>query len=274
MTVTRVLSLILPVAMLACANDPAAHPTSGQILENLVITGDPASTAGATWTYSAREDGSTYELTGILLKPTGSGPFPAVVISHGAGGNAAGYSRSVARTLVGWGLVCIATNYTHAGGVAVGAPGDANQPGASSANVARAHKLTQILGALGYVDTRRLAAHGHSMGAFVTTATLSAHPTLFRAASHTAGGVRPANSTGAAPVESQVNSLTTPYQLHHGDADAVVALSADQRLATLLAGRGAVHELHVYPGFGHNEVAMNAQVLERIRAWYTAHGIF
>lgn len=44
-------------------------------------------------------------LKGILFKPaTGTGPFPAVVISHGKGGTARGDSANVARTRVGWGL--------------------------------------------------------------------------------------------------------------------------------------------------------------------------
>ena len=34
----------------------------------------------------------------------------------------------------------------------------------------RGHKLLEVLAALGYVDPSRVAAHGHSMGAFVTTA--------------------------------------------------------------------------------------------------------
>jgi dienelactone hydrolase len=119
-----------------------------------------------------------YDLQGILLRPPGAGPFPAVIISHGAGNNANGYSRAVAQVMVGWGLVCIATNYTHAGGVSIGSPGSTNELGASLANVRRAHALLDILGALGYVDVRRVALHGHSMGAYVTTATASATPTL------------------------------------------------------------------------------------------------
>ena len=272
----RPLFLIVAVLLGGCSNSPSENspPDPDDILANLVITGDPASANGATWTYRATDDGISYELSGVLFKPAGNGPFPGVIISHGAGGNAAGYSRTVARTMVTWGLVCIATNYTHAGGVSIGSPGTASEPGASSANVARAHKLSEILSALGYVDRNRLAAHGHSMGAFVTTATLSTHPDLFRAASHTAGGVRPASTTGPAPLESQVSTIRTPYQMHHGTADVVVALAADQRLSALLTERGVLHELHVYQGADHNDVAQNAQVMERIRAWYTARGIF
>jgi hypothetical protein len=71
---------------------------------------------------------------------------------------------------------------------------------------------------------------------------------VFRAASHTAGGSVPDGTPNAsAPTESQVRGITTPYQMHHGDADVVVALSADQRLAASLTNRGVANELYVYP---------------------------
>jgi dienelactone hydrolase len=177
--------------------------------------------------------------------------------------------------MVRWGLVCIATNYTHAGGVPIGSPGTANEPGASSANIARARKLLDILGSLGYVNMTRVAAHGHSMGAFVTTAVLGASPDAFKVASHTAGGVRTGSLFEApAPVESQAAGIRTPYQLHHGTVDTVVALSSDQRLDEVLSARGIVHELVVYQGVGHAEIAQNATMLGRVRAWYMAHGLF
>jgi dipeptidyl aminopeptidase/acylaminoacyl peptidase len=272
---------ILPVLILglaACSESPAPSepgPDTTLVLTGFQLTGDPASPNGATWTYRDTVDGVVYDLQGFIRKPAGNGPFPAVILSHGAGGSANGYSRGIANVMVSWGLVCIATNYTHAGSnVPVGLPGTAAEPGASAANVQRARGLIEILRSLGYVDLQRVAAHGHSMGAFVTTALLGAHPDLFRVASHTAGGARPDFVTGPAPAASQVTGLRTPYQLHHGDADVVVPLSSDQRLATLLVERGVTHELVVYPGATHSDVANNTVVLERIRNWYTTHGLF
>ena len=246
---------------------------SAAVLAHLVITGDPTATNGATWTYRDTVDGVAYDLAGILLKPAGAGPFPAIVVSHGYGGSAGNYSRNVGTTFRGWGAVVIATNYTHAGGVPIGAPGSATDLGASDANVKRARRVVEILRALGYVDMQRLAAHGHSMGAFVTLALVSTHPTVFRAASHTAGGVRVDGVVGAAPTESQGRAVTTPYQMHHGDQDAVVALAADQRFDALLAETGTVHELNVYAGYDHAEIASDATVLTRIKAWYVARGV-
>jgi len=270
---------LLAAFLIACGDRPSPTPTAPPTLppaanESVDIQGDPESPQGATWTYAATRDGVVFDLQGILLKPRGSGPFPAVIVSHGAGGSATGYSRAVASEMVQWGLVAIATNYTHAGGMPLGSPGTSADAGASQPNVLRANAAYRILRTLSYVDGNRIAAHGHSMGAFVTTALVAAYPHDFRAASHTAGGVRPDSIVVAAlPTESQARGIRTPYQMHHGDADAVVPLLVDQLLASVLRGAGVPHELHVYAGAAHNDPAQSASVYARIRAWYAAHGV-
>jgi len=274
----RLVVLTLLVFAAACGGKESSTPTGpspAPSSPNFTLQGDPASTQGATWTYVGALESVAFDLQGILLKPQGGGPFPAVILSHGAGGSANVYSRGVAAEMVRWGLVCIATNYTHAGGVPLGAPGTLLEPGASQANVRRAHAVYEILRTLGYVDMRRVAAHGHSMGAFVTTALLATYPNDFRAASHTAGGVRTdAFAFGPAPPESQATSIRTPYQLHHGDADSVVPIASDRRLDSVLQTIGVPHDLRVYPGAEHNDVSNNPTVLAAIRAWYGSHGMF
>lgn len=277
------LCFVLVGSLIAAACDGSTSPASPIAPSpptppqgNFALQGDPESAQGASFTYRGTVDGVAYDLQGILLKPRGPGAFPAVVISHGAGGNAAGYSRSIAVEMVQWGLVAIATNYTHAGGVPLGTPGAVDQPGASQSNVLRARAMLDVLQSLGYVDMNRVAAHGHSMGAFVTAAVVGAYPAAFRAASHTAGGVRPGIIGGelAAPVESQVRGVRAAYQLHHGDADFVVPLALDQLFAAILRSGGVTSELHVYADAEHNDLARNAIVLGRVRSWYAAHGMF
>jgi dienelactone hydrolase len=267
--------LVIALAAFVCGCGEHASPTAPSAPSPppaFVLQGDPESTQGATWTYRGTLQGTVFDLQGVLLKPAGAGPFPAVVISHGAGGTATGYSRTIAVQMRSWGLVGIATNYTHAGGVPIGSPGTLTDPGASQANVLRGHALVEILRTLGYVDTTRVAAHGHSMGAFVTTALIAAYPNDFRVASHTAGGVTPATGV-ATPSDSQARAIRTPYQLHHGDADIVVPLSQDQRLDGILQADAVPHELLVYPGATHNDVAQDQTVLARVRSWYAAHGL-
>jgi acetyl esterase/lipase len=237
----------------------------------LAIAGEPAATAGARWTYRSTDDGIVYDLSGVLFAPAGTGPFPAAVVSHGAGGSATGYSSTVARTMRDWGMVAIATNYTHAPDSVDAGSLPQGADGASAENVQRAHKARDLLSCVPGVDITKLAAHGHSMGAFVTGQLLGTYPGDFLAASHSAGG---ANDSGPNATRAQVAAaIRTPYQLHHGDADTVVRLELDQTLQGILEANATLHELHVYPGFTHEQMALDATMLGRVRDWYRARGV-
>jgi dienelactone hydrolase len=257
----------------ASSSSPSTSP-SVPVGPALSIAGDPESGAGATWTLTGTLDGTTVELQGILLKPRGRGPFPAVVLSHGAGGNAQSYGRALGGVMRTWGLVCIATNYTHARGAPLGIPGTLLSQGASPANAFRAHAAVTILARLGYVDMRRVAAHGHSMGAFVTTAFAADYPGDVRVASHTSGGVLldAIHIDGMpAPSVAQARRIHAPYQWHHALLDYAVPFLLDRRLDSVLS---APHEGHLYRRLRHAEVADDREVLARVRAWYAAHGMF
>lgn len=240
----------------------------------LAIDGDPSSASGATWTLRGTLDGAVVDLQGTLFAPRGPGPHPAVVLSHGAGANARTYGRALGSVMRTWGLVCIAVNYTHARGVALGAPGTRFQPGASPTNALRAHAAATVLARLRYVDARRVAAHGHSMGAFVTTAFVAAYPDDVRVASHTAGGVLlDSLHREAMPLPSVADArrIKIPYQWHHGVFDFAVPFLLARRFDAVLT---APREGHLYGHLSHSEVATDPEVLSRVRAWYTTHGMF
>ncbi len=265
--VIRILRLCVPMLLLL-----AMEPARAQ-LPGLTITGDPASLVGATWTYTHTTDGVAYDLRGILFRPaTGSGPFPAVIINHGTGGNAFGYSRSVARRMLEWGYVCIATNLCHAGGVPIGSPGDSTLEnfGASENNYRRVLKCRDILAALGYVDTLCLAVFGHSRGAFTSTGVVAAFPSMFSCAGHTAGGVSPEGGA-TAPSAGLAAAIRCPYIFHHGDADNVVPLAMDELLRSVLTSGGVTHEFHVYPGFTHVGLALDSVMFARTRDFFARH---
>ena len=274
----RLAAITLVILAIGCGgptspSPPPPPPSPSPLPGTFTITGNPAGAAGATWTYQAVISGVTYDLQGILFKPAGNGVFGAVIVSHGTGGNAYGYSTTIAQTMVDWGLVVIATNYTHADDVPIGSPGFANEIGASPANIARARQMVELLRSLGYVDMNRLAAHGHSGGAFITSGLLGAYPDLFRVASHTAGGARLATQSAAVPSAAQVSAIRAPYQLHHGDKDQSVPLASDELLASILLAQGVPHELYVYPGAAHNDVRFSPVIFDRVRAWYSSKGM-
>jgi len=272
----RELRLVL-AAWLVCTS-VACHPRGATVLvpgsPALTITGNPESADGATWTLVGTLEGTSVDLQGIILKPHGKGPFPAVVLSHPAGSTAESYGHALGKVMRTWGLVCIATNYAYAHGVPIGAPGTMFDQGARPANTFRAHAAVTVLARLGYVDVRRVAAHGHSMGAFVTTAFAAAYPDDVRVASHTAGGVLlDAIHPDGVPMPSvaEARRIRAPYQWHHGLRDLAVPFLFDRRLDSVLT---APHEGHVYARLGHGNIPEDPEVLRRIHDWYTAHGLF
>src|SRR5262245_11204358 len=146
---------------------------------------------GERWTYESGD----MSLRGILLKPEGKGPFPAILISHGLGGNAAGFGLGKAREMTTWGLVCIACDYTHAaipGGQKLNPGGPDRQTyGASEENLRRASKCLEILASLPDVDPKKLCAYGHSMGGFVTIGLAAKEPNRLVAAAISGSGIAP-----------------------------------------------------------------------------------
>jgi dienelactone hydrolase len=272
-TCAKFLALAGVVAGLAIAAPGKALAVSPAVANcaAFAVTGNPRTSTGATWTYRSTDQGVQYALEGVpFLPPTGTGPFPGVVVSHGKGGTPRGYSSTIARTMVGWGLVAIGPMYTHAPDAEDLGNAPDGPDGASAVNVQRAFKARALLSCVGGVDLTRLAAHGHSMGAFVTGQLMGTHPGDFRAASHTAGGVGDGpNATKPAAAQQ----IITPYQLHHGDADQVVPLALDQTLNTILAGNGVPHELRVYAGYDHQRMSADPTMLSRVRTWYQTHGV-
>ncbi|MBM3911552.1 MAG: hypothetical protein FJ350_00935 [Sphingomonadales bacterium] len=242
-------------------------------LPGLTLIGNPESTNGATWTYQQTINGTVYNLQGILFKPVGTGPFPAVIINHGTGGNVNGYSKNVSRKMVQWNSVCIATNLCHSGGVPIGSPGDSSLSnfGASTNNYLRAMKCWDILAALGYVDTNCIMAFGHSRGAYTTTGLVATYPSKFSAAGHTAGGVSPQVGFSA-PTTTLAAQITCPYIIHHGDSDNTVPISMDTLLNHVLNNTGIPHQFYRYNGYTHSSISQDSLMFERTKQWFLSHG--
>ncbi|MDP3071033.1 MAG: dienelactone hydrolase family protein, partial [Opitutaceae bacterium] len=227
-------------------------------------------------------------MKGILIKPDGDGPFPAILISHGRGGTAEAFGGSKAREFVKMGFVCIAPDYTHAGPAGGGgkqggkkdAPGQKGEtagdekkaPGASDENLRRAAKCLDILQSLPSVDTRRLAAYGNSMGAFVTVALAAKESKRLKAAAITAGGVSPQSSFYAS--EEQATQLRVPLCILHGGNDGTVKPETSVKLKELLDRNGVPNERHLFEGIGHNLHQEKADdVYALMKAWFTKHGV-
>ena len=122
------------------------------------------------------------------------------------------------------------------------------------------------------VDTTRLAAHGNSMGAFVTGQLLGTYPQDFRVASQTSGGVADGPNATQPDAAAQI---VTPFQIHHSEADTTVPIAFADRLVSILAGNQVTYDYRVaeYPGYTHGQMGQDPGMLERVREWYQEHGV-
>lgn len=231
---------------------------------------------GNDFTYTDSER----SFTGILIKPDGNGPFPAVIINHGQNGSASGYSMSKANEFVQWGLVCIAPNLTHT----LGGDGSEAGSGNSPENVARGEACLWALSTLGYVDMDRVAIWGHSKGAFATVGQLAAMGSAIRAAGISAGGCTNGGtgSTQAAPTADEADAVVTPMILFHGDPDPVVPPQLSSNLEGVLDGNSVPVSRVTFSTTGlpgnqqHNihQTDFNDDMIEDFEAWLTTHGMF
>lgn len=232
--------------------------------------------------WSCTADGKP--LGGLMFVPAGKGPFPGIVISHGLGGSAQAMMAARGREMVRWGFVCIATDYTHAAQAGPGRGGprgrgqeiDFSHAGARPENIRRALACVEILRQQKDVDPRRIAAYGHSMGAFLTIALLAAAPDKIKAAAITAGGVVPPGARGAAAPTTEVAAqVRVPLLILHGSADTTVPPERSELLKQALDRSGVANQRVVFEGIGHRlpDETNAADVYRLMRQWFAKYGV-
>ncbi len=225
------------------------------------------SVAGEKWTY----EGDGLSLTGILLIPVGRGPFPAIIISHGAGGNAEVFALPKAREMVKWGFICIGTNYTFAGPRAPRSAGTPSAPPAPiwSENVKRAAKCILLLESLPSLDRKRISAHGNSAGAVLTVALAGEMPEKIAAAAITAGGIG-----GRYTSSGVAGKIRRPFLMIHGGADRTVSPKSSLSLKEVLDCNNVANKRVVFDGIGHNvNGEKRDEVYALMREWFKQHGV-
>jgi dienelactone hydrolase len=237
--------------------------------------------SGDRWTY---RDGE-FVMNGILLKPEGKGPFPAVLISHGLGGSAENFGLNKAREIVKWGFVCIAPSYTHSAGASGGRPGaskggppnkiagqHAADFGASAENLRRAQTCLDLLSRMPEVNAKRMFAYGHSMGGFVTIGLAASEPDRLQAAAITASGIGRTEGQPA-PSTTKAEKVRTPFLLLHGSTDTIVRPQQSEEFKGILDKNSVPNERTVYEGEGHPvDQTQRERVYDSVRAWFVKHG--
>lgn len=228
---------------------------------------------GERWTYAEGD----WKLQGILLKPPGKGPFPAVLISHGMGGNAVAFGTTKAREMVRWGLVCMACDYTHAVALGAGRPDptaiDRSALGASAENLRRASKCLDLLAAMPEVDPKKLSAYGHSMGGFVTIGLAAKEPDRLVAAAISGSGIAPRDGFPA-PSNAAAEKIRTPFILFHGSVDNTVRPEQSLALKEILDKNRVPCERHVFEGINHPVDRDKADDVYRLlRNWFAKYRV-
>ena len=229
---------------------------------------------GDRWTVG---DGSN-AVRGILLKPDGPGPFPAVLISHGLGGSGESFGRNNARDFLAWGFVCIAPDYTHEARAAAamrqgGNRQAASEFGARPENLRRARLCLDILRGLSCVDTNRLAAFGHSMGGFVTVGLIADVTNAVRAAAISGSGIAPQEGYPA-PSAARAEAIRIPLLMLHGSVDPVVRPEQSAQLQEVLNRHSVTNRRVVLEGEAHQfSLDGRARASAEMRAWLTAQGL-
>jgi dienelactone hydrolase len=237
--------------------------------------------SGERWTYREGE----FVMNGILLKPDGKGPFPAVLISHGLGGNAESFGLNKAREMVKWGFVCIAPSYTHSAGASGVRPGatkggppikgsgqHAADFGASAENLRRAQACLDLLSRMPEVNAKRMFAYGHSMGGFVTIGLAASAPGRLQAAAITGSGIGRGEGYPA-PSATKAEQVRTPFLLLHGSADTTVRPSQSEELKGILDKNRVPNDRTVYDGEGHPiDQTQRERVFDSVRTWFAKYG--
>ncbi len=219
---------------------------------------------GQEWTCVA--DGEP--LQGILVKPEGKGPFPALLISHGLGGNARQFGLPKAREFAKLGMVCIATDYTHSQ-----PKGDRSDFGASDENVRRAKACLAILKSMPEVDGKRMAAYGNSMGAFLTIRLAADAADLLKACAITAGGISQVKGYPA-PSDEVAGRVKVPMLILHGTTDTTVRPELSEALKQALDAVKVPNERKLFEGVSHNlHVAKADEVNGLMKGWFEKYGV-
>ncbi|OYW31016.1 MAG: hypothetical protein B7Z47_02385, partial [Chthoniobacter sp. 12-60-6] len=221
---------------------------------------------GERWTY---RDGD-FTMDGIFMKPAGKEPFPAVLISHGMGGNAQSFGTMKAREMVEWGMVCMAPNYTHAGT----SGGDRTQFGASAENIRRAQTCLALLRSMPEVDGTRLAAYGHSMGGFVTIGLAVTAPAGLKAAAISGSGISPQDGN-AAPSTAAAEKIRVPFLMLHGGNDTTVRPEQSAALKQVLDKNKVPNDRLLADGQGHPiDQTMRTEVFRLVHEWFGKQNVF
>jgi carboxymethylenebutenolidase len=215
------------------------------------ITPSPAVTctedaAGTKLDY--KSGGRSY--SGNLFRPTGSGPFPAMLVLHTSIG-LFDHELAYGQWLADQGYVALVPDYFASVGVTSGTLDMKTfQADAVREDLARA---IDCLRSLAYVDKTRVGTVGFSLGGYFALA-LGTREDVRAVVAYYAGACDPPVDQTCLvryPIATVAAQMRAPVLLLHGQADNVSPFAYIRATQDILQRAGKTSELVPYPGVGH-----------------------
>ena len=201
-----------------------------------------------------------------VYEPAAPGRYPAILLLHGAGGNAGFWLDRVAPLVNSFGMCVYAAHYFDRTATERAGPEHLRDGVHVPQWLDTIGDALKKIAARARVDPARVALIGISLGAFLSlaVATTSAGQSV-RAIVEISGGLVP-------PYDAAARRSFPPTLIVHGEADTVVPVAHAVRLARQLDALGVKHESKLLPGEGHWFSAIaQASILLSISAFLRDH---
>ena len=180
-----------------------------------------------------------------VQEPAGEGPFPAILLVHGAGGNVDFWLDRIAPAVTRMGIAVYAVHYFDRTGTVRADAVAVRDETTVRAWLGTVRDAVKWVAARPKVNAKRVALLGISLGAYLSLALGAEDGTKdVRAIVDVSGGL-------AAPQDAMATKEFPPTLIVHGEADTVVAVSEGMRVEAVLKRLGVAHEKLLLPGEGH-----------------------
>jgi carboxymethylenebutenolidase len=183
--------------------------------------------------------------------PSGSGPFPAVVIAHPASG-VGEFTQSIADRLAAEGFAAVAPDLFHRVTESMLADGSAR-----TAHLNDAHIVADINATVDFlrnhpaIDAEKIGVTGFCMGGRVTWLAAATNPHITAAAPYYGGNIMvPWGATEQTPYDL-INGINCPVLFHFGEVDENPSQDDMRKFDDELTRLGKEHQFFTYPGADH-----------------------
>ncbi|WP_165495426.1 alpha/beta fold hydrolase, partial [Actinomadura roseirufa] len=207
----------------------------------------------------------------VVRPARATGRLPGVVVAHGLGAGGR-FMRGFADTLARRGLAVELVDLTGHGANTRRLPGDGEGPAAEARLGRDLDVAVTHLGALSWVDGRRIGLLGHSMGAAAVLRYAAAHPSV-RATVAISQGAAPAAVSASAPRDLLLLAGGLEFPGYHaGAVDALRVAYPGGRTGVTYgsAGAGTARRAVLVPGVEHAGVLFSPRTHREAATWFSA----